>query len=104
MFDTVNDGLDIPDFLRRSRGDVKRTRKSPRRKYKPARPDGERWANAERWLLHLHDELPDIGTGYRHVWVSTGRKWAFIANAHGRAKITVAAWNQLSKHGWRIDL
>ena len=51
---------------------------------------------ARYWLL-LHDELPRIGSGFRHVDVSIGRKWVHIKSVISkvRHKIRLQKWNEI---------
>jgi len=48
------------------------------------------------WLL-LADELPRIGSGWRPVDVSIGRRWVHIKSKAGKHKITKGAWGALVK-------
>lgn len=44
------------------------------------------WRKA--WV-QLQDEAPKIGSGFRHVWVKEGRKWAHLKSRTGNAKIAI---------------
>ena len=37
-----------------------------------------KFKDADKVSLFFHDEAPQIGSGYRSVYVIVGRKWAFI--------------------------
>jgi hypothetical protein len=56
------------------------------------RPLGKRWLKARRLWVHLQDEAPTIGSGYRPIWYIEGRKWAFIAGKTGRKRLKMAEW------------
>lgn len=97
----TNDDLTLPVFL-----DRKLTPYTPetvphtrRRRHKPHRPEGARWAEAIlRWVF-LYDQAPAIGAGFRRVWVSEGRKWCKLADVTGlhKAKITMADWSVIAR-------
>ena len=61
--DTAIDLLDIPAFLRRGTAKPVRTVTRAKR-LKPEGSDGHVW-------LHLHEEAPRIGSGFRSVKVKT---------------------------------
>ena len=46
------------------------------------------------WIL-LQDELPRIGSGFREVEVSFGRKWVHIRTRNVKYKVRPAAWASL---------
>ena len=63
-----------------------------------ARPSGPTWEDAERVWLHLEDELPRIGSGWRLVWVRIpkNKKFAYIAGWwDARGRLTYAHYNEL---------
>lgn len=49
--------------------------------------------------LHLRDQLPRIGCGFRYVAAKIGRKWVHITSECGRVKtrIRIEAWHQITK-------
>jgi hypothetical protein len=51
-----------------------------------------------RMIVHLADEAPRIGAGWRIVEVEVGRKWVRLKDGSGqRGKIPVARWRQLER-------
>ncbi len=52
----------------------------------------------KQWVL-LHDELPRIGSGFRHVNVSIGKKWAHIQSiaTKVRQRIKRGRWNEIER-------
>ena len=52
----------------------------------------------KQWVL-LHDELPRIGSGFRHVNVSIGKKWAHVqaVTTKVRQRIKVGTWNEIER-------
>lgn len=94
--------LAIPDFLRRTRTPGYKPKLHYRMRWtrnKPRRPEGQRWTNADLTLVYLYDEAPVIGCGYRHVWVSEGRKWCKLASTDGvsKTKIPMAVWAEIAR-------
>ena len=92
MFD---DDLAIPEFLKGGHVGLPKTRK---RRFKPVRPEGQRWENAVWQEIALYDEAPVLGCGRRMAWVSEGRKWCKLCTADGsKAKIPMAVWAQVAR-------
>lgn len=56
---------------------------------------------AVAYEIVLANELPRIGSGYRYVYVSEGRKWIHITNLNGdgKTRITKRKWNTIKKRG-----
>ena len=88
------DASTIPPFLdAKLRPRRRRVREdsgwAPTKKLEP--PDVDSWPFAvletQRHALHLHDEVPAIGSGIRDVWVAIGRKSIGLLSAEGRAVI-----------------
>lgn len=53
---------------------------------------------ATKMTLHLQDEMPRVGCGYRLVWVKVSRKWTYVCDLGGnKTKILTVAFNQLSR-------
>ena len=52
----------------------------------------------KHWVI-LHDELPRIGSGYRHVKVSIGKKWAHIqcVVTKVRQRIKLTKWKEIER-------
>lgn len=57
------------------------------------RPDSERWARAERFRVHLHDEALRIGSGIRNLWVLVGRKRVGLSDGRITQVIPRVVWN-----------
>jgi len=55
--------------------------------------------NAIRMRVHLHDEAPRIGSGWRIVTVLVGTKWVRLAGDTGRAKLHRALWADICRSG-----
>lgn len=92
------DDLAIPAFLDR-RGEAVRSWRSPRwrRLPPPARPDGDRWAQAERWEVYVPADVPNLAVGTRRLWVVEGRKWAYLRDAEAQARIPRPEWLRIQK-------
>lgn len=103
----------IPAFLDR-RGEAVRPWRAPRwrRLPPPRRPDGDRWANAERWEVYVPQgplsytntagRACGIASGRRRVWVVEGRKWARVADAENQVKASIADWRRMQRHGRQV--
>lgn len=52
--------------------------------------------------VHLMDEAPRIGNGWRIVEVQVGHKWARLKTSAGRAKLTRRVWDEIAR--WAIEL
>ena len=52
----------------------------------------------KQWVL-LHDEMPRIGSGFRHVNVSIGKKWAHIQSiaTKVRQRIKIGRWDEIER-------
>ena len=52
----------------------------------------------KQWVL-LHDELPRIGSGFRHVNVSIGKKWAHIQSIATKViqRIKIRRWDEIER-------
>jgi hypothetical protein len=99
----VTDDLEIPAFLRGSRPGPKPRATTPWRMPTQGRPEGERWQEAERWLVYIDTRLaPNLASGSRLVWVSLGRKWAYVRDAEGHQKMAASDWHRMSKSGTQI--
>lgn len=102
--DTTTVDLTIPAFLDR-RGQKSRMPRAPRwsRLPTPERPEGERWANAERWEVNVDfARCPGLSSGTRMVWVVLGRKWAYLRDAEDSTKMHVSEWERMSRNGRRV--
>lgn len=55
-------------------------------------PTGKRWVNADQMWVFLHDEAPQIGSGWRSIIYKEGRKWAYIASARGIRRLRMSEW------------
>jgi len=62
-------------------------------------PTGKRWEKAYHLWVQFHDEAPNIGSGWRLVWVLEGRKWCYLATHHGRQRIKMGIWSDIKKSG-----
>lgn len=100
----MNDDLSIPDFLQRPRGGPIKKFRVPKwtKLPKATKPEGERWIDAKRWEVQLHDELPKLGCGRRMVWVVEGRKWARVADGGASCKVSMAVWVRLARSGKEV--
>lgn len=99
--------LALPDFLR----DAPRRPMPKVRKWKKMvarRPEGEKWAEAERWEITVPASWSDrgagtttaaFGSGRRRVWVVQGTKWAYIRDAEAHIKVPVSEWAQVARKG-----
>jgi hypothetical protein len=93
----------IPAFLR---GPGTQALGPARRRWKKLtaqRPEGDRWANAERWEVYVdnssHGAMSGLGGGTRRVWVLEGHKWAHLRDSEGYAKIAVSEWRRMARNG-----
>ena len=52
----------------------------------------------KQWVM-LHDELPRIGSGFRHVNVSIGKKWVHVQSitTKVRQRIKIKIWEEIKK-------
>lgn len=84
-----DDELEIPDFLKRAETDRPVIKKKVERK----RP-----RKASMVDLHLGDEVPKIGSGFRTVDVaSEGPKWVFVVYGGERYRLKRKVWDTLKK-------
>ena len=98
------DPLDIPAFLDRRGETVKksayRTRtqryKMPPLPCSKRPPKSKKFVGAELVCVHLNNECPTIGSGFREVWAKRGRKWVHIADVNGfRGRLPIKQFEQL---------
>jgi hypothetical protein len=88
--------LDIPkQFARARTSRPRRLRQVKTRWVLPAlacsRKPPRGWATAVQVRVHLRDECPRIGAGYRTIWAAPGRKWVRICDHNNnRGKLTLA--------------
>ncbi len=56
---------------------------------------------AKAYEIVIGGDLPRIGSGYRFVYVSEGRKWIHITDlsGQGRTRISKRKWNMIKKRG-----
>jgi len=52
---------------------------------------------SEKWSLHFWDEAPKIGSGFRIVTASIGRKHVYLKTNHRQQRLTRKAWFALLK-------
>jgi hypothetical protein len=52
----------------------------------------------KQWVI-LHDELPRIGSGFRHINVSIGKKWAHVqcVVTKVRQRIKLTRWKEIER-------
>lgn len=100
--------LDIPAFLRAS-ARPKTKVVFRRKKMKPKRPEGEKWAEAERWQIIVPSVWSDkgkeksaFGSGYRGVWVIIGTKWVELRDAEDLIRVPRAEWERIAKKGRKL--
>ena len=75
---------EIPDFLDRRDGKPPRRSVKRRRKYKCSLPKNKNRVKENVVTLHLSDEAPRIGSGFRQVEiVSRGPKWVTVRSWPG---------------------
>ena len=99
------DDLTFPAFLDR-RGEVARRWRAPKwGRLPPAqRPDGERWANAERWEAYVDPRIvPALAAGTRRLWVTEGRKWAYLRDAEASARVPLGDWRRMQRTAKQIS-
>lgn len=102
----IDADLTIPVFLVAPIGSRKTV--VSRRRWKrilPQRPEGEKWATAERWEVGVPEEgFGNLASGTRCLWVlyQTGHKWAELRDAEGYAKVRAAEWERLSNKGRKL--
>lgn len=101
-----DDLLEIPEFLRRQR---KRGRPRKIKLEKSVSVDNKwnEWDKVKkdlygtRYDMMFKDEVPNIGSGFRTVYVKEGRKWAHMTSHPGdpdttedrvRKKLTLKMW------------
>lgn len=55
----------------------------------------------EAYEIVVANETPRIGSGYRFVYVSIGRKWVHITNLNGegRTRMSKRKWSEIKKRG-----
>ena len=96
----AEDTLEIPAFLRGSRPGPKPRKNTPWRMPRSGRPEGERWVEAERWLVQVDSRVaPNLASGWRLVWMSLGRKWAYVRDNEARQKMAASDWHRMSRTG-----
>jgi hypothetical protein len=98
----MNDDLAIPSFLKRT--GVAKPFRAPRWKKFPKaeRPEGEKWTEAKRWEVHLHDEVPKLGCGQHRIWVVEGRRWARLSDGVAKIKVPMALWSLVRRTGKEV--
>lgn len=95
----MTDTLALPDFLRAAPGSLRKPR-APRWHRMPERPrpEGARWEAAERWWVHVPNEMTQLASGYRRLWVITGRKWCRLHDGQDQCKVSMGDWESILKH------
>ena len=55
--------------------------------------------NKEAYEIVVSNETPRIGSGYRFVYVSEGRKWVHLTDLRGEGKTRLSKrqWNMIKK-------
>ena len=99
--------LTIPNYLRReptvatNRKRVKRTLPKyviPKLPNSKRPPKTKTFDGATKVVVHLNDECPRIGSGFRMVWAKCGNKWAYLCDVMGnRGKMRVVDFNRAVK-------
>jgi hypothetical protein len=105
-----NDDLTIPTFLIRS-GPAKKVKERRWKKLpKAARPEGERWADAERWEVFITNTkasaLAKLGSGKRLVWAAEaedGSAKMHIRDGTHEVTISMADWRLLIAKGRKVS-
>jgi hypothetical protein len=104
----MQDDLAIPAFLRRSREDKKPEVKAKRRRFKPRKPEGERYEDAERWEVFIANTdlyLKHLGSGIRRVWVAedeTGSSVMWLHDGERQQSVSMSEWKRMSAKARRI--
>ena len=59
-------------------------------------PKTKAFDGAIKVAVHLNDQCPRIGSGFRMVWAKCGNKWAYLCDVMGnRGKMRVADFNRV---------
>lgn len=106
--------LDVPDFLRRTKGDAPKPRPARWRRMRAERPSGAKWEEAERWEITVpaggsDPQTPNwtgdgqLASGRRRVWALVGTKWCELRDSEGYIKVPVAEWNRYTRGAVRCD-
>jgi hypothetical protein len=96
----MDDLLEIPAFLRGSRPGPKPRKNTPWRMSRACRPAGEPGAEAEKWLVQVDSRVaPNLASGWRLVWVTLGRKWAYVRDNEAHQKMAALDWHRMSRTG-----
>lgn len=87
--------IEIPAFLRRSGSkSLPKFNPVPKLRTKRYRP------KTDKVEVHLADEIPRVGSGYRTVEVETiGRKWITLLYLGERVRVRRAVWDRIRKVG-----
>lgn len=101
---------DLPEFLKRSKGEVTKKFRAPRWKKmtRAERPKGERYEDAERYEVFIESTksfLPKLGSGLRRLWVAedeTGARIVWLHDGETEAKLPMADWQRMSLKARRI--
>lgn len=94
---------EIPAFLRGPRPGPKPRRAVAWRNPRVPPPEGEKWADAERWEVNVDFHVaPTLASGTRLLYVLSRPKWTELRDAEAYARIATADWNRMSKNGRRI--
>lgn len=71
-----------------------------------ARPDGEKWSDAERWEIKVPAAWSDrgkeghgLGSGTRRVWVIPGPSWVELRDAEAYLKVRASEWAPVARKG-----
>lgn len=48
-----------------------------------------------KFVVHLQDEIPKIGSGRRIVTARIGRKWVYVKDKYHSAKVKRSLWESL---------
>ena len=101
-------GGPIPAFLRGKSPTTVVPRKRRWTRLVAQRPEGDRWAAAERWEITVPPEWSDrhggLGSGRRYVWALEGRKWAYLRDNESYViQVPAADWQRAANKGRRVS-
>jgi hypothetical protein len=98
----LTDNFYIPPRLRRTATKTVTPKRKAKRSVSVAAmphekhpPKARRFRGAEKMVVHLDDQAPNIGAGIRHVWAKRGRVWVHVADFNGNtAKLRIAEFDK----------
>jgi hypothetical protein len=94
-----------PRFRRTATKTVTRKRKAKRSPsvaampFEKHPPKARRFRGATKVVVHLDDQAPNIGSGFRSVWAKRGRVWVHLADFAGNTgKIRVSEFERAAQN------